>query len=364
MPSMQLPMDVVPHPVGTEEPIGNVGSWREIQTWFATFEPRLQVVHGPTGCGKTFAVEAIAFQKQCKITELNGSDKRTAKEVGEFLDTMCGGATLKPRILLLDDADSMEEPVFHRLVKAIKDGALPPTLVILNDYWCQNARPLHQLFKAHPPIEFKRVDAAVLMKHARRLHPKNISNVAKLSENADGDMRQFKLRAWVGDACEGAMRNPDKWELTERLFGQPLFDEPLSTPAAADTFAIESRLMTPMLHENLPRNASDIHGLADATDALSHADEMRKGGAQDEAAVIDAMAPFTGGARKPRPEIKFPTLLGHIKKSGTARKRIASDHQTALRREMESKGCVGRATVDTARRCVDLDRPECLGHGR
>ena len=59
MASMQLPMDVVPHLVGTEEPIGNVGSWRAIQTWFDTFKPRLQVVHGPTGCGKTFATPYV-----------------------------------------------------------------------------------------------------------------------------------------------------------------------------------------------------------------------------------------------------------------------------------------------------------------
>jgi hypothetical protein len=126
-----------------------------------------------------------------------------------------------------------------------------------------------------------------------------------------------------------------------------------------------------MVHENLPRKAHDIRGLADAMDALAHANEMRthakkmrRGGdewvgAHEEAAILDAMAPFTGSARKLKPKVEWTTLLGHIKESGAKRKRIASDHHTVLRREMESadsdRDVRIRAAVDAAQRHVDLD---------
>ena len=111
---------------GTEKPIGNDRSWRALVDWFIRSEPRLQVVHGPTGCGKTFAVGAIAFQQNVKITELNGSEKRTADVVGDFLSKMC--ATLQRRILLLDDADSMDKPAFHTLVEEYEERKLRTTV--------------------------------------------------------------------------------------------------------------------------------------------------------------------------------------------------------------------------------------------
>ena len=63
---------------------------------------------GPTGVGKSFAVHSCARANGFGVTELSGSERRDASTLKEFMGQMAG-ATLRNRILLLDNADCMEE---------------------------------------------------------------------------------------------------------------------------------------------------------------------------------------------------------------------------------------------------------------
>ena len=369
----------IPASVEKARPIGNVRCWEALQDWFNSLSnssitgPRLLVVWGSPGSGKTFAVRTLAARNNVRVSEFNGSDKRDANAIGEHLTAMRSNLRVPGgghRILLLDDAHTMEDSAFARLVKAFQDKTLKPTIVILDDYWYRPARPLHKIVMpkdAQHVIHYSAVDAADLKTNASHLYPGEIDDVEKLSDAVNGDIRQFKLRAEYGGVTTHAKRPSTVWDQTERLFelGRPCFfpnDEPLNTvELACATLQEDPDILTLMISENLPRNATDIHCLADAMEMLCEADSMRpdsmrmRGGSlMDEGAALVAMAPaHCRGNRKP--EVKFTQLIEQNKLASSNRRQSVSDRLARLDDKCSVRETVKRVQLNPSEACVLIE---------
>jgi hypothetical protein len=410
-----------------DRPIGNEQSWARLASWFqSTMKPGLQVLHGPTGCGKTFAVHALARRYDVRVTELNASERRDTSTLSEHLEAMEGGAPLHRRVLLLDDADTMEEATFARIAKAFREGRLPPTVVILDNLWCQAARPLHSVMPPKNCVRFDPVDACVIVRNARRLtvttgrtwvalptepnegrslgpHARLESALAsgttnfdddalagfslprltmdmyvrladgrcfspgcntqhvsaeKLADDVCGDLRQFAIRRACGGSGASARRHQTIWEVTEDIFGHL---RPLGCAEAEAAYWRADTIIMPMVHENLPRNAEDVSMLADALDGLSAVEELRERlHPLPEVPAIVAMLPGLG-CRAAKPNIKFPTILAHIKHAGVERrKRVGRNHARLGEQYTRNRGFVTRDEIERASLLWSLYVPKAL----
>ena len=409
-------------------PIGNEHAWTKLSSWFRNAPTeKLVVLTGPTGVGKSFAVHSCARANGFDVTELSGSEKRDAATLKEFMGQMAG-ATLRKRILLLDDADCMEESSFAAILAARRTGNMPRTVVVLDDYWCQDARPLHGVVDPkRDAIRYTAVDASVIHANAARLTltsvrtwrllndpplrginvsscgalvaqlnmatswphtipstvelpqeevrldcyvrlhqglyaaplaPRQRLDAEKLAEDVHGDLRQFRTRRSVGG--DGATLCPrmNIYEQTEYLF------DSLHPPSCADAESMYwtmGDMTTPMMHENLVHNATDIDALADSLDGLCTSDTWRyQCNPLPETAALVAMLPGVSG-RRARPTARFATVLKHIKDTRQMQRRRVADANAAMRAMyLDSRGLVSSADMDTARGVHVLDMPNVL----
>ena len=66
------------------------------------------LIYGPIGNGKTSSVYAIIKELDYDILEINSSDLRNKKAIGEFLRSAMGQQSLffKPKVILIDEIDN------------------------------------------------------------------------------------------------------------------------------------------------------------------------------------------------------------------------------------------------------------------
>ena len=109
--------------------IGNQEQLRRVEELIRLCKPVLIV--GDPGIGKTYSVYYIANKLGWEVVEFNTSDERK-KEDFEYLYSMARMKGFKNRIILLDEADGIED---FRHVKKLFEISKNPIVLTANELW-------------------------------------------------------------------------------------------------------------------------------------------------------------------------------------------------------------------------------------
>lgn len=126
------------------------------------------LVSGPSGSGKSLAVELCAKELGLSLFSLNASDPRSASKLG-FLASL---ATSRPlfgtgRLILIDEADALSGTSDRGaipLISNLLDSSRHPIVLVADDPYAEKLRPLRQRAVA---IKLSRVPAPSIEKRLR-----------------------------------------------------------------------------------------------------------------------------------------------------------------------------------------------------
>ena len=102
-------------PKSRQELTGNYEAINKLDKYMKSWKKkspkkRAAFVHGPTGTGKTIAVQLLAKENNYDLMEINASDQRTKKKIDEILGrTVTQNVTIfgRPRMILLDEMEGV-----------------------------------------------------------------------------------------------------------------------------------------------------------------------------------------------------------------------------------------------------------------
>ena len=85
---------------------------QQMQNFIETFKKqkkKAMLIHGPTGCGKTVAVHALAHDSNLELIEMNASDFRNKEGVLSIIGTASKQRSLfsSGKIILVDEVDGL-----------------------------------------------------------------------------------------------------------------------------------------------------------------------------------------------------------------------------------------------------------------
>jgi replication factor C large subunit len=254
---------------------------------FPSTRKKAILLWGPTGCGKTCLIKALASEKDCELVELSGADLRNKDAVGSILGaaskqmSLFGGS----KIILVDEVDSMsgvrDRGGLPALIEVIKNTQFP-IILTANDAYIQKLKTLRNYCVI---VDLKKL---MPLSIAKRLG--NICNaesidyednaLRKLTLSVDGDMR-----AAINDLqmlCHGKDKLTEQdvkvWsrESEESIFNAlKLIFKSYDLSAAFNAVDSLSEDYTDVMwwiDENLPSEYGDNLARSRAYNCLAHAD--------------------------------------------------------------------------------------------
>lgn len=153
------------------------------------------LIHGPTGCGKTALVEAIANEMNYQIVSLNASDKRSPDEIERLIGQPSKQKALfhKGKIILIDEVDTIsgrDRGSGAAIIQIIKESQFPVFLIAINPW-----NPKIRTIKTHcEEAKFKKVHMYDIMKRLKHICEQEKieakgNSIRVLSKWSGGDLR-------------------------------------------------------------------------------------------------------------------------------------------------------------------------------
>ncbi|MHA1839691.1 MAG: replication factor C large subunit [Candidatus Ranarchaeia archaeon] len=296
-----LPWTEKYRPRSVKEIVGQGKAIGEILSWLKEWENkppkyRAALLIGPTGVGKTSAVEAIASDLKIDLFELNASDFRNRDNIERLAGSAAYQGTLtddpnRLRLILIDEADGLsgaqDRGGIQALTSIVKDSCNPIVITASDPY---NPK-LSTLKRYCLKITFRRLGAPSIKKRiAQILHREKIylepDALAYLCDNAHGDMRSAVtdlqvLAAGLNDPdevitkklAEQTLSPRDKgvaiFRTLETLFRAKTVKDALLIQRMADT---DYDLFKRWISENIPYVLTETVERADAYAALASGD--------------------------------------------------------------------------------------------
>jgi replication factor C large subunit len=257
---------------------------------------RALLIQGPTGVGKTSAVEAIASELDFDLFELNASDIRNKDRIEQTAGAAAYQATLtddpnRLRIILMDEADglsgSQDRGGIQALTLIVKDS-LNPIIITASD---QYNPKLITLKKYCEIVKFRRLGAPSIKKRiAQILHVEKIyidaDALTYLSTHANGDLRSaindlqvlgaglMDPKQSITQAMTEVILSPRDREVAvfqslDRLFKSKTVFEALRAQRQTD---IDYDMFKRWISENIPRAIKADIERVDAFSALASGD--------------------------------------------------------------------------------------------
>jgi len=276
--------------VGNKETIQKLIEW--VKSWDAGLPKKRAVfLYGPTGIGKTIAVEALAQDFKMELVEKNASDYRTEEAINHFVrlasqfSSLLGGK----RIVLLDELDGLTGTADKGGVKAItdvvKDARCPIVLIADSAYEPRflNLRNYCLLLEFKKPAigevakylngicedEGVQADETALNFIAQRSEGDIRSAVNDLQAVAQGKKKlSYEDVSWLGYR--------DRQESIFNVLKMIIYAKTcLSAKKAVDMADVDIDMLFEWIYENTPDHLNDPYDLANGMDALSIADVYR-----------------------------------------------------------------------------------------
>lgn len=162
---------------------------------------KLAIIHGPTGCGKTCSVYAIAKQMGLEIVELNASDVRNKDGLHSMLDGALFQQSLfsKGKIILLDEVDGLSGTKDRGAASTIADLAKKSPFPII----CTATDAYHKKLKALRKV-------GELIEYQTLAHPSIAKVLSRIIQSegitiSDDDLKTIARRA--GGDCRAAIND-------------------------------------------------------------------------------------------------------------------------------------------------------------
>ncbi len=270
---------------GNEEAKETIKKWA--YDWQRGKKGKPLLLFGPTGCGKTSLVRALANEMNWALAESNASTDRGGGDFVKLVESASGndlyGST---RLLFIDEVDA----VFDRVSrgeggKALATALVPvlgerpfPIILAAENAWEPKLAPLRAYCSL---VEFKRVNWRALAKTLGRIAETEKCGLAPeaveaLARNAGGDLRAAinDLQASCSSDSAGAA-SPSGRDRKEKIFETlraivhaKRFGEAL---AAADASGDDLDMLLKWVEENAPREYENADEVANAFNRLSQA---------------------------------------------------------------------------------------------
>ncbi|MAE13489.1 hypothetical protein CMO92_02905 [Candidatus Woesearchaeota archaeon] len=177
--------------VGQEQPS------TQIQSYLQSFKRgKALLIWGPTGCGKTSAVYAIANDQNAELIEMNASDLRNKNAINEFLGSVIGQQSLfsQLKIILIDEVD-LFSGIYDRggiqaLSKIIETSTFP-VICTANNPFDKKLKPLRKISTL---VELSQLDHSIIFTTLKNISQKESISLPDpvlktLARKAGGDLR-------------------------------------------------------------------------------------------------------------------------------------------------------------------------------
>ena len=271
------------------------------------------MLYGPTGCGKTALVRALANEMQWTLVESNASTDRGGGDFAKLASVANANDLYgAKRLLFIDEADAVFDRVSRgKGGKALATALAPvleerafPIILAAENAWEQKLAPVRSYCSL---VEFKRVNWRALAKTLGKIAAEETAEgnadanasanaacsqekIELLARNAGGDLRAAinDLQATCSGSAESgsgtdAKRDPNAaaaaepserdrqekvFETLRQIFHARTFADALR---AADSSGEDLERLILWVQENVSREYGDAREVAAATDALSKA---------------------------------------------------------------------------------------------
>lgn len=248
------------------------------------------LAYGPTGCGKTSAVHAIAGEANAELIEINASDYRTQSAIEEKIGRAAGQRSLfsETKIILVDEVDGLsgtkDRGGVPAIAKMIEKSAYPIILTV-NDPYDQR---LSALRKKCELVEFRTLNYLTVHSVLKRLCESegveyDETALKGLARRSGGDLRAAinDLEMSVGD---GRFTKHELDLLSDRNQVDKIHNALMKVFKTTDTEVSRSAFdnvnedidqVMLWIDENLPKEYTRPEDLARAYDMISRADVFK-----------------------------------------------------------------------------------------
>ncbi len=245
---------------------------------------KIAILSGPSGVGKSILPEIIASQLGLEVVQINPLRISSLDELAETIknaSTMHGlFSPRRGRIIVIDSAENLTEIGSRAVstVASILGGSKHPIVVITNNAYQPNLRPLRQMGEV---ITFKRIPWRTIFKFLKEVAEKESLKIPQMTlkeiaVNAKGDVRAAlnDLQSLVGAeevSLYGRQRDTeiDIFTALREVFSAINMK---NAHTAIENLPVDYNLFMRWMAENLHLIYTDPKSLAKAFDRLSTAD--------------------------------------------------------------------------------------------
>jgi replication factor C large subunit len=244
-------------------------------------------LHGPTGSGKTSAVQAIAKEMGLELVEINASDSRNKAAIESLLGMAVKQMSLfsKGKIILVDEIDGVSGVKDRGAVTAIKNiikkSSFPIVLTANNAHMDK----LKDLRKTSVLVEFVHLDDKVTFDHLKEICKKEKieyedASLKTLATSCNGDLRAAinDLQTFSSDgkfdpaSSEFLLQREQKDVIQGALFKIYKTFKPEVSLTSINSLDININEIMQWVEYNTPKEYTKIKDLAVAFDNISLAD--------------------------------------------------------------------------------------------
>lgn len=256
---------------------------------FKKQKKKAMLIHGPTGCGKTAAVHALAHDSGLELIEINASDCRNKETILTIIGTAAKQRSLffSGKIIFIDEIDGLagneDRGGIGAMEGIIETTAFPIFLT------CQDAsdRKIKSLFKKAQVVAFEPLDYPVVTDVLKRIC--SVEGILyderalkTFARQADGDLRAAinDLQSMSGEKItmqkfeELGYRNKQESIQNALIKVFKISDANIAKTAFQNVQEDIDHIFL-WIDENLPKEYTDAESLASAYEKLSRADVFK-----------------------------------------------------------------------------------------
>ena len=280
-------------PNNTEQVFGQDKAVLQLKDFVQNYKQRKEkaaLIYGPIGNGKTSSVYAIIKELDYDILEINSSDLRNKKALGEFLRSAMGQQSLffKPKVILIDEIDNFsgmkDRGGIPELAKALDKSSFP-VIMTSNDPFDSKFKALRKksLMIEYHKLEYRSVAHALKWICEQENVTYEEKAINSLARQADGDLRAALLDLQTLTP-QGHIEFDQVTHLSDRKRTDTIFNalnlvfkssSAQTALAAFDDVDLDQDKVILWMDENLPKEYTAPQALAKAYEHLSRADIFR-----------------------------------------------------------------------------------------
>ncbi len=258
---------------------------------FKKQKKKAMLLCGPTGCGKTAAVHAIARDCNYECIEMNASDLCSKNAI---LSQLGSAAKQRPlfssgKILLVDDVDCLSGQADRGAISALEEVAAItafPLFITCQDVSDKKLKPLVKIAQivSFPPLDYKDIYGILQQISAKEDIAYEETALKTIARQSAGDMRaainDLQLLALYKEKITLSMldnlgyRNKQE-SVEDALVKIFKIKDPIIARNALDNVHEDLDHVLLWIDENLSKEYTNPEALARAYDALSRADVFR-----------------------------------------------------------------------------------------